>query len=64
LDFKLGEVWDEIEEELHYDGIRPVSPDVESISIARQVVRKKATQVKQKQTKVLKKELEVSQLEF
>ncbi|XP_047460240.1 cilia- and flagella-associated protein 69-like [Mugil cephalus] len=31
LDFKVGEVWDEISRELSLDGVRPISPDEEAL---------------------------------
>ncbi|MGH0179523.1 UNVERIFIED_CONTAM: hypothetical protein FKN15_002072 [Acipenser sinensis] len=47
LDFKLGEVWNEISRELEEEGLRPVTPDVEALeSIAKaaeDVGRKVAT---------------------
>ncbi|XP_037548992.1 cilia- and flagella-associated protein 69-like [Nematolebias whitei] len=32
LDFKVGEVWDEVRRDLSLDGVRPVSPDEDALS--------------------------------
>ncbi|KAI9333936.1 armadillo-type protein [Zopfochytrium polystomum] len=52
LDFKIGEVWDEISDELDYEGVRPVSPDLDCILTAKLVVREKAKAVQLKQQEI------------
>eukprot|EP00842_Homolaphlyctis_polyrhiza_P006983 jgi/Hompol1/874/HPOL_005283-RA len=55
LDFKIGEVWIEIADELEFEGIRPVSPDLDCINTVKQVIVKKAEGVYNKQTELLRK---------
>ncbi|KAJ3108221.1 hypothetical protein HDU97_001755 [Phlyctochytrium planicorne] len=55
LDFKIGEVWDEIASELYVEGIRPVTPDVECISTAKAVIIEKAQVVQTKQKDILQR---------
>ncbi|KAJ3292855.1 hypothetical protein HK104_004956 [Borealophlyctis nickersoniae] len=58
LDFKLGEVWEEISDELDYDGIRPVSPDLECVMAAKGVVVEKAERVVAKQQDIVRRQQE------
>nr|KAJ3420520.1 hypothetical protein HK105_005580 [Polyrhizophydium stewartii] len=55
LDFKIGEVWAEIADELAFEGIRPVSPDLDCIQTVHQVVLKKAEGVLQRQMDLRRK---------
>ncbi|KAI8849132.1 hypothetical protein BC829DRAFT_199904 [Chytridium lagenaria] len=58
LDFKIGEVWDEIDHELYIEGIRPVTPDIECIFTAKSVTTEKSQIVQNKQKEILKKKAE------
>ncbi|XP_064647870.1 cilia- and flagella-associated protein 69-like isoform X2 [Lineus longissimus] len=42
LDFKLGEVWTEIFEELEQEGVRPVTPDQEALETIQRAVEERA----------------------
>ncbi|KAJ3057523.1 hypothetical protein HK097_004045 [Rhizophlyctis rosea] len=67
LDFKIGEVWDEISAELEYEGIRPVTPDLECVSTAKEVTVDKANVVLQQQLELIKIQREhdrAEELEF
>ncbi|KAJ3225729.1 hypothetical protein HK099_006342 [Clydaea vesicula] len=48
LDFKISEVWEEISEELYVEGIRPTTPDLNSIKESGVIVNEKALQVTKK----------------
>ncbi|KAH6587539.1 hypothetical protein BASA50_002951 [Batrachochytrium salamandrivorans] len=52
LDFKIGEVWIEIADELGFEGIRPVSPDQDCIDTVRSVLQTKYDSVYQRQTEI------------
>ena len=49
LDFKIGEVWVEISDELAFEGIRPISPDQECIETVKEIFLGKVEGVRQKQ---------------
>ncbi|XP_071355302.1 cilia- and flagella-associated protein 69-like isoform X2 [Trachinotus anak] len=53
LDFKVGEVWDEISSELSLDGVRPVSPDEEALSTICKVAEDTAKKVTAEQNSIL-----------
>ncbi|KAJ3039751.1 hypothetical protein HDV00_011878 [Rhizophlyctis rosea] len=53
LDFKIGEVWDEISAELEYEGIRPVTPDLECVKTAKEVTVDKAKVVLEQQLELI-----------
>ncbi|KAJ3409452.1 hypothetical protein CcCBS67573_g01272 [Chytriomyces confervae] len=58
LDFKIGQVWEEISQELEYEGIRPISPDLDCIKTATQVIVDKARAIKQKQNEIIQRKTE------
>ncbi|TPX40959.1 hypothetical protein SeMB42_g03105 [Synchytrium endobioticum] len=58
LDFKLGEVWEEICNELDHEGVRPVTPDLECVQISKQVQIEKSQVVQQRQLELVKKKTE------
>lgn len=62
MDFKIGEVWEEISNELNYEGIRAVSPDLENIQTSRAMVKKKALAVQTRQKEIARKTDEVMNL--
>ncbi|KAJ1552424.1 hypothetical protein HK096_000231, partial [Nowakowskiella sp. JEL0078] len=59
LDFKIGQVWEEISVELEHEGIRPITPDIECIETSKKVVRRKAEVILEKQKEVIRKKQEV-----
>ncbi|OAJ40742.1 hypothetical protein BDEG_24442 [Batrachochytrium dendrobatidis JEL423] len=59
LDFKIGEVWLEIADELKFEGIRPVSPDQDCINTVHAVIKKKAEGVYQRQSEIQRKADEI-----
>ncbi|KAJ3068861.1 hypothetical protein HDU99_003087, partial [Rhizoclosmatium hyalinum] len=63
LDFKIGEVWEEISDELDYEGIRPISPDLDCINTAKQVIVEKAQAIQQKQADLIKRKNEAERLQ-
>nr|XP_057904002.1 cilia- and flagella-associated protein 69-like isoform X2 [Doryrhamphus excisus] len=56
LDFKVGEVWDEIGRELSLEGVRPVTPDQETLHVARQAARRTAEAAVAEQEESLRRE--------
>ncbi|XP_061679212.1 cilia- and flagella-associated protein 69-like isoform X2 [Syngnathoides biaculeatus] len=54
LDFKVSEVWDEISRELSLEGVRPVTPDLETLRAARQISQRTAEAVAAEQEEVLR----------
>ncbi|TPX32808.1 hypothetical protein SmJEL517_g04137 [Synchytrium microbalum] len=58
LDFKLGEVWEEICGELDQEGVRPVTPDLDCVLTSKQVQLEKASTVRQRQLDLVKKKME------
>uniref|UniRef100_A0A3B4TZU3 Cilia and flagella associated protein 69 n=1 Tax=Seriola dumerili TaxID=41447 RepID=A0A3B4TZU3_SERDU len=56
LDFKVGEVWDEISRELSVDGVRPVSPDRESLSTICKIAEDTAKKVTAEQSSFLEQQ--------
>ncbi|KAJ3346620.1 hypothetical protein HDU83_002823 [Entophlyctis luteolus] len=63
LDFKIGQVWEEISDELDYEGIRPVSPDLDCILTAKQVIMEKARAIIQKQDDIIEKAAQNERIE-
>jgi len=58
LDFKIGEIWVEIDDELSYQGVRPVSPDLKCIETAHAMTTKKALDTLEKQKELARKDEE------
>ncbi|KAK7898481.1 hypothetical protein WMY93_019334 [Mugilogobius chulae] len=56
LDFKVGEVWDELRAELDHDDIRPISPDRESLETICKISEETARKVMEEQTSVLQRQ--------
>ncbi|XP_039977015.1 cilia- and flagella-associated protein 69-like [Xiphias gladius] len=56
LDFKVGEVWNEISRELILDGVRPVSPDEESLSTICKIAEDTARKVAAEQNSILEQQ--------
>ncbi|KAJ3324999.1 hypothetical protein HDV06_005588 [Boothiomyces sp. JEL0866] len=61
LDFKIGEVWNEIGEELKYENIRPISPDLCCIRAIEETVKAKTLAVIEKQSEIIRKAEKESQ---
>lgn len=59
LDFKIGEVWEEIAEELEFMGVRPVTPDQECVNAAKLAAQEKNEKLAGKQRELLKKKEEM-----
>ncbi|KAJ3088135.1 hypothetical protein HK102_009483 [Quaeritorhiza haematococci] len=59
LDFKIGEVWQEIATELHFENIKPVSLDQICIETSQQVIEEKAKAVQMKQMELGSKGVEI-----
>uniref|UniRef100_A0A3Q3JTL8 Cilia- and flagella-associated protein 69 ARM repeats domain-containing protein n=1 Tax=Monopterus albus TaxID=43700 RepID=A0A3Q3JTL8_MONAL len=53
LDFKVGEVWEEITRELSLDGVRPASPDEEALSTICKITEDTARRVTAEQNSIL-----------
>ncbi|XP_054462555.1 cilia- and flagella-associated protein 69-like [Anoplopoma fimbria] len=56
LDFKVGEVWDEIRRELNLDGVRPITPDEEALSTICQIAEDTARRVAAEQNSILEQQ--------
>ncbi|XP_035038459.2 cilia- and flagella-associated protein 69 isoform X1 [Hippoglossus stenolepis] len=56
LDFKVGEVWDEVSRELILDGVRPISPDQESLSAICKIAEDTARKVMTEQISILEQQ--------
>ncbi|KAM4538775.1 cilia- and flagella-associated protein 69 [Odontesthes bonariensis] len=56
LDFKVGEVWDEICRELSLDGVRPTSPDDEAMSTICKISEDKAKRIMAEQNSILEQQ--------
>ncbi|XP_035800798.2 cilia- and flagella-associated protein 69 isoform X1 [Amphiprion ocellaris] len=64
LDFKVGEVWDEMGRELSLDGVRPISPDQEALNAicrmtedtARRIMTEQSSIVEQQQKEEISEE--------
>ncbi|XP_028255390.1 cilia- and flagella-associated protein 69-like [Parambassis ranga] len=56
LDFKVGEVWDEIKKELILDGVRPISPDAEALSTMGHIWEDTAKKILEEQNSILKQQ--------
>ncbi|XP_060916476.1 cilia- and flagella-associated protein 69-like [Labrus mixtus] len=66
LDFKVGEVWDEISRELSSEGVRPISPDEEALSTICKIAEDTARRVVAEQNSILeqRRKEEVSEEEL
>ncbi|XP_031151527.1 cilia- and flagella-associated protein 69 isoform X2 [Sander lucioperca] len=53
LDFKVGEVWEEISRELSLDGVTPISPDKEALSVICKIAEDTARRVAAEQNRIL-----------
>ncbi|XP_005941001.3 cilia- and flagella-associated protein 69 isoform X2 [Haplochromis burtoni] len=53
LDFKVGEVWDEISRELSLEGVRPISPDQEALSTICKIAEDTAKRIVEEQNSIL-----------
>ncbi|KAI8811199.1 armadillo-type protein [Cladochytrium replicatum] len=58
LDFKIGEVWEEISQELEREGIRPVPPDFYCLTTAKSVTKDKSQAVRNKQEELIREKIE------
>ncbi|KXS20311.1 hypothetical protein M427DRAFT_407175 [Gonapodya prolifera JEL478] len=58
FDFKIGEVWTEIAEELEEEEVRPVTPDQECLDVALGVTEVKRTALRERQLDVVRKKEE------
>ncbi|XP_075886424.1 cilia- and flagella-associated protein 69 isoform X2 [Nelusetta ayraudi] len=56
LDFKVGEVWQEIKRELDLDGVRPISPDAEALFSICRISGDTAVSVTQEQSSILEQQ--------
>ncbi|KAM9385666.1 cilia- and flagella-associated protein 69 [Pholidichthys leucotaenia] len=56
LDFKVGEVWDEISRELSLEGVRPISPDEEALKVICKISEDTARSVMVEQRSILKQQ--------
>ncbi|KAM4631463.1 cilia- and flagella-associated protein 69 [Polymixia lowei] len=56
LDFKVGEVWDEITRELAMNAVRPVTPDQEALDTISKITEDTARRVMAEQTSMLEKQ--------
>ncbi|XP_048085313.1 cilia- and flagella-associated protein 69-like isoform X2 [Alosa alosa] len=58
LDFKTGEVWEEISRELALEGVRPVTPDAEALQTISQATEDTAKRVSEQQSAILQRQEE------
>ncbi|KAM6899608.1 cilia- and flagella-associated protein 69 [Xenentodon cancila] len=56
LDFKVGEVWDELSKELTLDGVRPISPDQDALSAICKISEDTAKRVMEEQSSILEQQ--------
>ncbi|KAL2080316.1 hypothetical protein ACEWY4_024109 [Coilia grayii] len=56
LDFKTGEVWEEISRELALEGVRPDTPDAEALATIAQATEDTAKRVVEQQSAILQKQ--------
>ncbi|KAK6324004.1 hypothetical protein J4Q44_G00063430 [Coregonus suidteri] len=56
LDFKVGEVWDEISRELSLEGVRPVTPDEEALDTIAKMTEDTARRVTTQQSSMLEQQ--------
>ncbi|XP_029299716.1 LOW QUALITY PROTEIN: cilia- and flagella-associated protein 69 [Cottoperca gobio] len=56
LDFKVGEVWEEISRELSLDGVRPITPDEEALIAVCKITEDKARTVATEQKSILEQQ--------
>jgi hypothetical protein len=64
LDFKIGEVWNEVSDELDCEGIRPVTPDAACIKVSKDTTIKKAEEVWERQHEVARRSEEVEYFSY
>jgi hypothetical protein len=50
-----GEIWNEIDEDLSVEGIRPTTPDMQCIAFAKSMTTKKGQKVLQKQMEIIQR---------
>uniref|UniRef100_A0A674N5H2 Cilia- and flagella-associated protein 69 ARM repeats domain-containing protein n=1 Tax=Takifugu rubripes TaxID=31033 RepID=A0A674N5H2_TAKRU len=53
LDFKVGEVWQEINRELSLEGVKPISPDQEALSTITEIMEDTARRVTSEQSSIM-----------
>ncbi|XP_061753182.1 cilia- and flagella-associated protein 69-like [Nerophis ophidion] len=63
LDFKVADVWDEIDRELTLEAVRPVTPDQETLRVARQMSQHTAEAVAAEQEGVLQEQVRTASQE-
>ncbi|XP_022085503.1 cilia- and flagella-associated protein 69-like [Acanthaster planci] len=63
LDFKQGEVWKEVTSELEQEGVRPVTPDEEALSVINRTTEELAINVADTQVDMLETQLQQDLLE-
>ncbi|XP_030003063.1 cilia- and flagella-associated protein 69 [Sphaeramia orbicularis] len=56
LDFKVGEVWDEVSKELILDGVKPITPDQESLETICKITEDTARRVIEEQISILQQQ--------
>ncbi|XP_069572821.1 cilia- and flagella-associated protein 69-like isoform X2 [Brachyistius frenatus] len=56
LDFKVGEVWDEISREVSLDGLRPISPDEESLRAICRIAEDTARRITAEQNSIVEQQ--------
>ncbi|KAM9340187.1 cilia- and flagella-associated protein 69 [Symphorus nematophorus] len=56
LDFKVGEVWEEISRELSLDGVKPITPDEEALSTVCKIAEDTARRVAAEQNSILEQQ--------
>ncbi|KAM9839136.1 cilia- and flagella-associated protein 69 [Aulostomus maculatus] len=68
LDFKVGEVWDEISEELSVDGVRPITPDHQALTTMSEITEDTARKVVAEQNSIVeqreKEEISEEELKY
>ncbi|KAI8913594.1 armadillo-type protein [Gorgonomyces haynaldii] len=63
LDFKIGEVWSEIAQEMKYERVRPISPDADCLNCVEECVQKKVEAVHKRQVELSRKTNETKKQE-
>ncbi|XP_030203728.1 cilia- and flagella-associated protein 69 isoform X1 [Gadus morhua] len=56
LDFKVGEVWGEVIQELALEGVRPVRPDAAALEAMRRIAEDTASRVAEEQSAILERQ--------
>lgn len=59
MDFKIGEVWDEITQEFKVQGVRPISPDLDCLMSVKETVQTKLETLVDCQNNLIEKEMQV-----